>query len=286
MDIDRINKLVERAQARLAHLAGIRSVVFSVSLETETLGQPILLVYTTRDVGDLSEHARALGIRLETRLLEPVNAPSSALHTRGNPPLGGYRVQGPLKIGTFGSVGYLASNPEEMVFVSAAHVFATAPKTYSPDAWQPLKDDPINLIGNSALTELEAVDIIFYKIIPNSRNWVRSSEIFGLGPVTGVAQPKAKLKVTKVGQSTGQTSGRIIQYEPSEGWFIVEPEDKGQTLAAEGDSGALWVDEERRVVGVLLAGGKTNVVAATSVELLTRGGFHFYLPQQGFQART
>src|SRR5262249_44274663 len=154
---------------------GVQSVFYSLSGAPETLGKPALVVVADRDLGDLSEHACALGVPLEQKTLEraKVAAPNPIQWTRGNPPLGGYRASGPRFAGTLGSVGYRAGNKASMTFVSAAHVYRLANGNISNDAWQPLPPTPGDIIGTNPDTTFESVDVVIYRIIPGSRAWVQ-----------------------------------------------------------------------------------------------------------------
>lgn len=285
--LETANALVERAKARLAGMAGVHSVIYSLSGDAETLGQPVLVVYTTGDVGDLSEHSKALGIPLRAERLplaelavperrpgEKLGAPDPILKTRGDPPLGGYRVSGPSIAGTLGSVGYLNQTKADMAFVSAAHVFKT-PAGTSNDAWQPLRPAPADIIGQNPVKTYESIDILLYPIILGSRAWVQTSEVYSIGEVGAPVDPVVGAEVRKVGQTTGLTKGRISLVKGAV--FVVSPDDPSEPLSMAGDSGALWVNEHNRVVGIHQKGTDTNLAIAVSLRLLTEhGSFLFY----------
>jgi len=89
-----------------------------------------------------------------------------------------------------------------------------------------------------------------------------STEIEGIGRLKGVSSPDFNMRVMKVGRTTGLTSGEItllsasinVQYDDN---LILTFDDVIGTnvMSAGGDSGAILVNEDRRAVGILFAGG-------------------------------
>lgn len=275
--LETVNELVRRAKERLSGVDGVQSVFYSLSGAPETLGEPALVVIAERDLGDLSEHARALGVPLEQKTVEQakVAAPDPVQWSRGNPPLGGYRASGPRVAGTLGSVGYRALNRASMAFVSAAHVFRRQDGQISDDAWQPLPPTVDDIIGTNPDTTFESVDVIIYRIIPGSRAWVQESRIYGLGLVNGIVAPVSGIEVRKVGAATGLTRGVITVVNGS--LFAIESIDGEGPISLSGDSGAIWVDTKNRAVGVHQRGtGATHAFAISMVPIARHGSFAFY----------
>ena len=91
-------------------------------------------------------------------------------------------------------------------------------------------------------------------------------DILEIGGVTGTAEASLGLRVRKSGRTTGLTEGRVTALDAS-----VEVDYGGKTamfrgqvisdiLSRGGDSGSLIVDEARRAVGLLFAGGQTTTI--------------------------
>lgn len=93
---------------------------------------------------------------------------------------------------------------------------------------------------------------------------------FGIGPVTGVAQPTLGMVVTKSGRRTNVTKGRVtglfgkstINYSglnrQINNVVTIHQYLPGTEVSAAGDSGSWWLDAEtRQVVGLHFAGSNT-----------------------------
>jgi len=91
-------------------------------------------------------------------------------------------------------------------------------------------------------------------------------DILGIGRVRGTKEPDIGMRVRKSGRTTGVTAGRITAIDA-----VVEVDYGGPTaifreqivsdlLSKGGDSGSLVVDEGRRAVGLLFAGGATTTL--------------------------
>lgn len=91
-----------------------------------------------------------------------------------------------------------------------------------------------------------------------------SPEILGLGPVTGVGEAGAGLRVQKSGRTSGVTAGTVLATGVT---VLVTYAGRGVArfrgqiattfMAQPGDSGSLLVDEANRAVGLLFAGSDT-----------------------------
>jgi len=93
-----------------------------------------------------------------------------------------------------------------------------------------------------------------------------AADILGIGRVRGMKEPDIGLRVRKSGRTTGVTEGRITAIDA-----VVEVDYGGPTAifreqivsdlpSKGGDSGSLVVDEGRRAVGLLFAGGATTTL--------------------------
>jgi len=88
-----------------------------------------------------------------------------------------------------------------------------------------------------------------------------TSEIYGLGEVTGIQKPQIGMTVQKSGRTTGITSSQIkaidvvikVMLAPGEEATFYEQILTGP-MAQPGDSGSLVVDENMKAVGLLFAG--------------------------------
>ncbi|NLW16353.1 MAG: hypothetical protein GX033_01620 [Firmicutes bacterium] len=87
-------------------------------------------------------------------------------------------------------------------------------------------------------------------------------EILGIGPVTGTREAELDLLVQKSGRTTGVTQGIILLLRAAvrvsygaAGTAIFTDQIISDLPSAPGDSGSLVVDNERRAVGLLFAGG-------------------------------
>jgi hypothetical protein len=88
------------------------------------------------------------------------------------------------------------------------------------------------------------------------------SDILGIGPITGTREAELDLPVLKSGRTTGVTQGIVlllnaavrVSYGPV-GTTIFTDQIISDMPSAPGDSGSLVVDNERRAVGLLFAGG-------------------------------
>ncbi|NJM29256.1 MAG: hypothetical protein HC855_03255 [Rhizobiales bacterium] len=109
---------------------------------------------------------------------------------------------------------------------------------------------------------------------PNGQTWIDLAgaaldagvptapyEVRGLGEITGVKQPSAGIRVSKYGAASGLTSGKdlgicyALLHETSDGskyWgWVRAVSGYFQTV---GDSGAAILDEDRNLVGLVVAG--------------------------------
>lgn len=89
-----------------------------------------------------------------------------------------------------------------------------------------------------------------------------TSEIQGIGQVTGTREAELDLLLQKSGRTTGVTQGIVlllnavvrVSYGPA-GTAIFTDQIISDLVSAPGDSGSLVVDNERKTVGLLFAGG-------------------------------
>lgn len=113
---------------------------------------------------------------------------------------------------------------------------------------------------NSLATQLtNLVDAAVAEPLPDK---LLEPEILGIGPVTGTREAELDLPVQKSGRTTGVTQGIILLLNAavrvsygSAGMAIFTDQIIGDIPSAPGDSGSLVVDNERRAVGLLFAGG-------------------------------
>lgn len=114
----------------------------------------------------------------------------------------------------------------------------------------------------------------------------------GLGPVTGFGDAELDTQVVKSGRRTGITRGRVtgiagtakLSYDAVErvirNVIAIDPLHGFTQVSAPGDSGAMWLDDRRRAVGLHFAGGDfperalaidlPSVLDALNVDLDTR----------------
>ncbi|MCG1012133.1 hypothetical protein JT739_05895 [Tepidanaerobacter sp. GT38] len=109
-----------------------------------------------------------------------------------------------------------------------------------------------------------------------------SSDIVGLGKITGIQQPSIGMTVQKSGRTTGVTSSEIkamnvvinVMLGPGEEATFYDQILTGP-MAQPGDSGSLVVDENMKAVGLLFAGSDqatlvnpiTNVIKLLQIEI-------------------
>lgn len=93
-------------------------------------------------------------------------------------------------------------------------------------------------------------------------NALITPEIVGIGQVTGTREAELDLALQKSGRTTGVTSGSVLLLNAvvrvsygSAGTAIFTDQIISDLVSGPGDSGSLVVDNERRAVGLLFAGG-------------------------------
>jgi len=88
-----------------------------------------------------------------------------------------------------------------------------------------------------------------------------TSEIEGIGPVNGIAEPQIGILVKKSGRSTGVTTGKILAVNVTvrvgtgaRETCLFSDQVLAEAMSLPGDSGALVLSEENLAVGLLFAG--------------------------------
>lgn len=103
-------------------------------------------------------------------------------------------------------------------------------------------------------------------------------EVLGLGPVSDVREPLLGLRVHKSGQTTGVTTGFVVDESATirvgdypggtqtfRNQFVVQGEGE---IAGHGDSGSIWIDDLSWLVGLLFAGTPSFAVANPMLAVL------------------
>jgi hypothetical protein len=116
--------------------------------------------------------------------------------------------------------------------------------------------------------------------------------IEGVGPLAGVREGNSLLpgeRVYKVGRTTGLTSGTVVAVHVS-GWLSYPPvlgrggyaffQEQVVTtaMAGFGDSGALVIDDRRRVVGLLFGGSSSHTLFNDIVNVQEQLGIRVVIP--------
>ncbi len=154
------------------------------------------------------------------------------------------------ELGTFGTLGCLAtSDGQDRWGITARHVL-TRTNALRMDVFQP----DLRVVGalvSESLTDMKVVaglDVVAFRI---ARTIATTPAILELGAWQSVAEPVSGMAVMKSGFATGVTRARIGQVD-AEG-FQVLPEagmPPGYAAYAAGDSGAAWMTEDARLVGI------------------------------------
>ncbi|HEY5803992.1 MAG TPA: hypothetical protein VIT90_09905 [Lysobacter sp.] len=154
------------------------------------------------------------------------------------------------ELGTFGTLGCLAtSDGQDRWGVTAGHVI-TRTNALRMDVFQP----DLRAIGAlvsepaTALRFAAGMDVVAFRI---ARTVTTSPVVLELGRWQGVAEPVSGMQVLKSGFATGVTRARIGQVDAN--GFEVLPEPgmpAGYSAFAGGDSGAAWMTDDARLVGI------------------------------------
>ncbi len=154
------------------------------------------------------------------------------------------------ELGTFGTLGCLAtSDGVDRWGITARHVL-TRTNALRMDVFQP----DLRVVGalvSESLADMKVVaglDVVAFRI---ARTIATTPAILELGAWQSVAEPVSGMAVMKSGFATGVTRARIGQVD-AEG-FQVLPEagmPPGYVAYAAGDSGAAWMTEDARLVGI------------------------------------
>lgn len=111
----------------------------------------------------------------------------------------------------------------------------------------------------SAAPLTNVIDAAVANLVTNA---LVTPEIVGIGPVTGTREAELDLVLQKSGRTTGVTTGSVlllnavvrVSYGPV-GTAVFTDQIVSDLVSGPGDSGSLVVDNERRAVGLLFAGG-------------------------------
>lgn len=190
---------------------------------------------------------------------------------------------------TAGTLGAVVTKGGELYILSNSHVLALAGKAKRGDAiLYPGKID-----GGKLSTDLVAKLAGFKKFIPGTSFVNRVdcaiakpttqrlgdllAEIKGLGLPRKIIQPARGMKVTKVGRTTGRTTGRIedvhfrftLDYEGSVGVVGFIDQALCTRYTDDGDSGSLVIEKSSgRAVGLHFAGADGGSVFSPIEEVL------------------
>ncbi|MGL5243775.1 MAG: hypothetical protein ACRC7R_01180, partial [Sarcina sp.] len=227
-----------------------------------------------------------LGVKtdvLETGFVNPIMYTSKEerkfmrthFKTRKRPVQGGYSIGFSNWSGTLGAIVFDNKNNTPYI-LSNNHVLAYEGKERTP-IFQPSLSDggafsdkiavlykviksEINLKGKKKYKENE-VDCAIAQINPYINY---SREIYGIGEIKGISEPKLGAEIRKVGRSTGYTTGTIKTINAS---FPISIDEnsyklyKNQIITTKignaGDSGSIVVDLNTNVVGLMFSGSKT-----------------------------
>lgn len=106
-------------------------------------------------------------------------------------------------------------------------------------------------------------------------------DILGIGPVSGVTEPRVGLRVQKSGRTSGVTTAKIVAVNASvnveypTGVLSFTDQLVMTHLGDPGDSGSLVVDEKYRAVGLFFAGSETTSLANPIGRVLDALGVEF-----------
>lgn len=108
-----------------------------------------------------------------------------------------------------------------------------------------------------------ANDFAVFELNTSNRTYDTENSLYGLkGRIKETVKPKKGMKVQKVGQYTGHTFGIISKlYDDSTFQIIPNPEKPTKEISDGGDSGAIWVTDEKefKAVGLHRAGEKSKL---------------------------
>lgn len=118
----------------------------------------------------------------------------------------------------------------------------------------------------SAAPLTNVIDAAVAKPVANA---IITPEIVGIGQVTGTREAELDLALQKSGRTTGVTSGSVLLLNAvvrvsygSAGTAVFTDQIISDLVSGPGDSGSLVVDNERRAVGLLFAGGNGLTVCS------------------------
>ncbi|MGV7221524.1 MAG: hypothetical protein ACQ9MH_08370 [Nitrospinales bacterium] len=167
------------------------------------------------------------------------------LNGRADPPTGGYQV-GPntSKKGTLGVTGYFKTpSPQEIAMVTALHIFEVSnkPSQLFPVVKQPASNSSKDVISDrTPIMTAKDFDIVIWQLYQSSRNWTTYTDVATLGTISKSVAPKKGMSVSKVGSSTGLTTGTVANSIPP-WYFTVIPDIPSKPISKNGDSGAAWI---------------------------------------------
>jgi hypothetical protein len=167
---------------------------------------------------------------------------------------------------------------DQRLVLTAAHLFKEIPDgataSFTPPGPEPSSTDGQDFGTVRRRVPLEFVyEIVVDAAVIKPYTDVECCNTMGCGEPAGVrdllvrSEQDSTIPVTKLGASTQETSGELLSIQSvqymddvearySTGWWTYGP--TGTPFAAKGDSGSVVVDEQRNVVGMVVAVNKSD----------------------------